>query len=220
MFVTMTLAAALLSPSAPLPKDIATAGPAPRVLELKPNSDGKITLTVLRQTKEKRPVAVGRPAIAPVPPQPAGGNAVAEREVTVSRYVTIELADLKDLKVTTAGGKTVDAKDAIKQLEKGGVVVTSTDGKPVDSGFLKIFREDTLVLVSPDLITIQATSGTPSTGGVIRPGVLPRPLPAVIPPGGIQVQPLPGVLPGGAVEIQILPAQPVPAPEKPAVEKK
>jgi len=204
MFATLTLTAALLAPSAPIPKNTSVSGPAPRVMDLKPGADGKIVFTVNRIEKQKIAVAQGN-AILPGGAAPA----VLEREVNVTTQAVVTLADLKDLVVTTAGGKTVDAKEAVKQLENGGIVVISADGKPVDAGFLKIFKDDTLVIASPDLIAPVNNFIRPGVrpGIRIQPGVV-QPLPA--PAGGIQIVPGNIQLLPGVIQVEIAPAIPAP----------
>ena len=178
MLAPFALAFALLAPSAPIPKDLSPQGPAPLVVELKPNTDGKVIVTIRRE--EKRKVVAGRGNAV----LPAGGDAPA-REITSLRTLQVELADVKDLQVFTAGGKAVDTKDALAKIKDGAVVIQTTDGKKVDPNFLRIFKEDTLVLVSPEFV------GTASrtTGGFVRPlpgngGI--RILPAVIPPAPVE----------------------------------
>ena len=104
------------------------------------------------------------------------------------------------LTVTTADGKKVEKEDALKKLAGGAVVVVSADGKPVSPAFLKVFKDDTLVLSSPELVG-------PATGA--------RPQPVPLPAGNIQLVPLQG---GGGIQVQIqggvVPAKPAPA-EKP-----
>lgn len=172
MFAPLVLGFALLAPAAPIPKDISPVGPAPLVVELKSNSDGKVLVSVRREEKRKVPVAQGG-AINP-------NNPVLEREVTTIRTLQIELGDVKDLQVYTAGGKAVQTKDALAKIRDGAVVVLTTDGKRVDPNFLRVFKDDTLVLVSPEFIG----ATRPSLGtGIVRPlpgGI--KILPAVIKP--------------------------------------
>jgi hypothetical protein len=207
--LTMAIAAPVPAPTAPV-----ASGPAPRLLELKANADGKITVTVTRTEMVKVPVAQGN-AINPGGAAPA----VVTREVAVKKTMIVELGDVKDLKITTADGKKVETADAMKQLKAGATVVVSTDGKPVSPNFLKLFKDDVLVLSSPELVGGPVNNG-PSTGPRPRPGggggIRPVPLPvapAVVPaPGVIQIQIQPG-------QIQVIPLQPalpapVPAPEK------
>jgi hypothetical protein len=175
MFAPFALTLALLAPSAPVPKDVPPQGPAPLIVDLKPNPDGKVLVTVRRE--EKRKVAVRGPAINPNAPDGA-----ETREITSIRTLQVELTDVKDLQVFTAGGKAVETKDALAKIKEGAVVIRTTDGKKVDPNFLRVFKDDTLVLVSPEF------TGTAlrTTGGF---GTLPvRPLPpikiqpAVVPP--------------------------------------
>jgi internalin A len=63
----------------------------------------------------------------------------------------VELGKLKDLTVTTAGGQEISKEDALKRLANGGTVVVSVDGKKVSPACLKMFKDDVLVLISPDL---------------------------------------------------------------------
>lgn len=209
MFTALTLSLAL---SAPVPPagDAPPAGTPPRLMELKPDAAGKLTVTVVRTEMQKVQVAgavVGVGGNAAPPAQPP----VAVREVPVTKQMVVDLAEVKDLTISTADGKKLEKEDALKRLEKGGIVVVSGDGKPVSPTFLKVFKDDTLVLTSPELANPQLTS---------VPGGL-RPLPA--PPIRVGVPPAVQILPaqpGGAVEIQIAPAvlpvaPPVPLPAKP-----
>lgn len=198
MLASLLLAA--LSPAAPVPRDTAPTGPAPYILNLRPGPDG-VKLTVRRTEKQKvmmiRAVAGG----------PNGAQQVqqVEQEVPVTKYVQLGLSDLKDLKVYSADGKEVPAKEAVKKVSEGGVFVASANGKKVDSTYLKLFKDDVLVFVSPDLVP-QGNRYDPVYGGEFtEPGFpgggpigLPVPLPAPALP--------PQVGPGGAVQIQILPA--------------
>ena len=139
MLTSFVLSMALAAPVPPPAPPVAS-GPVPRLVELKPNADGKIMIAVMRTEMVKVPVAV-----------PPGGGVPIQREVAAYKLMTVELGDVKDLKITTADGKKVELADAAKQLKGGGVVVVSADGKPVSPNHLKIFKDDVLVLVSPEL---------------------------------------------------------------------
>ncbi len=194
MLASLALAAALTAPAAPIRPETQPPGPAPLVLELKAGPDGKVRLTVLRNEKVK-PGAVGgigviggnvRPLPAPVPPAADTDPAGEAKAITVQRAVQVEVGELKDLAVSTADGKDVSKADALKKLADGAVVVASSDGKKVDPRFLKLFRDDTLVLVSPDFINFPGQGG----GRLGRP--IMRPLPAELDGGPA---PAPAVLP-------------------------
>lgn len=190
--MTTLLAAALFAPAAPVPGGGTPTGPAPYILNLRPGSDGTVKITVMRTETQKVNVIQ---AIA----GPNGAQQVqpVEREITTNRYVSVELADLKDIKVYSADGKEVPVKDAVKKVNDGGVVVVSADGKKVDPIYLKLLKEDVLVFVSPELVP-QGGYGYPMPGvRPGRPGVMPLPAPA-LPPA-----------PGGNVQIQVLPALPL-----------
>jgi RNA polymerase sigma factor (sigma-70 family) len=62
------------------------------------------------------------------------------------------LDKLKDLTVTTAAGKEISKEDALKRLAKGGIVVISADGNKISPAYLKVFKDDVLVLISPELV--------------------------------------------------------------------
>lgn len=223
MFAALTLSVALAAP-VPAPTAPVPTGVAPRVMELKADSSGKVMIAVTRMEKAAVGApAIGAPAIAPaiqpaIAPAP-GGNAVppvpVAREMPVTKMV--EIGDVKDLTFMTADGMKVEKDAALKRLTQGAVVVVTSDGKPVSPTFLKVFKDDTLVLVSPELVVPQGGVGG---GGVVKPGFRPGVRPGVIQiqPGGVQVLP---IGPGGVqVEIEVAPAvlpvekAPKPAPEK------
>ena len=198
MFTTL-MAAAMLSPSAPLPRDAAPTGPAPYILNLKAGTDGEIKLTVQRVEKQKVQVlqAVGGPNGAQQIQQ-------VEQEVSVMKYDRVGLADLKDLKVYSVDGKEVAIKDAVKKANDGGIFIASANGQKVDASYLKLFKDDVLVFVSPDLVP---RGGNMGYGGfpATMPGFpgafpVPQPLPPAPPP--LPVAP-PIAVPGGQIQIQI-----------------
>jgi len=138
-------------------------GMAPKVLEITPNADGKVTVPVLRTQTQH------------APPAPPGG--VRPHFVKLNRVVeNVELADVKDLKITTVLGKKVSTEDAVKALAKGGVVVVAGDGNNVSPWFLKIFKNDVLVLAAPELAAaLNAPQPAPGGGAAVPPPVAPAP---------------------------------------------
>lgn len=204
MFTTLTLAIAIGAPVPNQPPPV-PAGTAPRVMELKPDANGKITLPVLRTEIQKvtSTAVIAGPGGGPVP-------GTVTREIPVTRQIVVEISEVRDLTITTVDGMKLDKDEALKKLTAGKVVVVSGDGKPVSPAFLSVFRDETLVLASPELITPHA-GPFPGRGGASRPmqpvappGALP------VPPGGVQIQ----IAPGGA---PVVPAQPVPVGSQPAV---
>jgi hypothetical protein len=68
------------------------------------------------------------------------------------RHADVPLSELEKLTVYTADGKEVNRATALEKLASGGLVVVTTDGEKVDPTYLKAFKDDTLVLVSPQLM--------------------------------------------------------------------
>lgn len=179
MFPAFGLTLALLAPGAPIPKDVAPAGPAPYILNLKSEDDGKVRFSVRRTEKVKVTevtIQLG-PNNQQVPVQ-------VEREVAVTTQVRVELADLKDVKVYSVDGKEIDLKEAGKKLNEKTMAIASSNGAKVDPAFLKLFKDDVLVLVSPDL---QPSAGQNNMfvvpgGPLVMPAMPLLPAPAVAPP--------------------------------------
>lgn len=146
MFPSLTLALALALPGAPVPKDVAPAGPAPYILNLKSDDGGAVRFTVIRTEKVKVMQVVIQAG-----PNGQGVPMQIESEVNIQKVVRAELSDLKDIKVYNTEGKEVELKDAAKKLSSASLAIASSNGQKVDAAFLKLFKDDVLILVSPDL---------------------------------------------------------------------
>jgi hypothetical protein len=59
--------------------------------------------------------------------------------------------DSEKVRFFDAAGKRIDFKEALKRLTKMTAVFVSADGKEVDPFYLRLAREDTVVVVSPEL---------------------------------------------------------------------
>jgi len=183
MLVPLTIALALSSPSAPLPaaQDTSSSVP-PQILELKPDADGKIRLQVIRtQNRTVKAVAGNGRNVQQI-----------ERSVPYQTVQQVELADVKDLTGYTVDGKSLDRKEILEKLANGGIVVVSGDGQKVNPAFLKIFRDDVLVLVSPEFANLPP-------GYKVAPDLR-------LNPGPVEVRPLPAPVPGNVAPL------PAPAP--------
>ena len=196
MFPAFGLTLALLAPAAPIPKDVVPAGPAPYILNLKSEDDGKVRFTVLRIEKVKVTevtIQLG-PNNQQIPVQ-------TEREVTVTKYARVELAELKDVKVYSVEGKEIDAKEAGKRLSEKAMAIASSNGAKVDPAFLKLFKDDVLILVSPDL----QPNGGDQRGRFIMPGgpVMMPAMPLLPAPGVAPALPAPALLPPPPLPVQI-----------------
>lgn len=199
MLPALALAVATLAPSAPLPRTpAATVGAPPMILHLKPDADGKVRVRVTRTVPRTIKSMV------------RNGNNVQqiERQIKQSTVQNVELQDVQGLQAYSADGKTLDVKDAVRQLSRGAVVVASTDGQKVSPEYLKLFRDDVVILVSPELNRNAQVNMPIASPGLRGPAVL---------------QPLPAPVPGQALPIQIqvapqrvAPLQPAPANRVPA----
>jgi len=186
MFTSLILVAAMSA--APVPKEAGPPGPPPRVLDLSADPDGKVRVQVYRSETIKVPAqGLNRPPNA-LPPQAVPPPI----ERTVRRSLSVELTDVKDLTIYTADGKEADKALLKKLATDGGVVIVSADGKKVDPKYLKLFRDDVLILVSPELTAPQTV--TRSTG-------------IALPPAAMQLRVVPA---------QVLPVVPPPAVPPPA----
>jgi hypothetical protein len=71
-------------------------------------------------------------------------------KVTVYKYVSKLVQQkfvLKDLQVHLASGKKLSPEEVLKRLTPGQVVLHALDGNPIDPAFLKVIKDDTLVLL-------------------------------------------------------------------------
>jgi hypothetical protein len=139
------LAVALAAVAAPAPAEEAIKapkGPPPAQVIISVTKEGEfeITQTVLvpEQRNEERVVTIdGKPVKQVV-------------TVTVARPVQVTQRHKPEgVKVYTAAGKEVDAKDVPDKLKKPTVVLFAGDGNKVDPFYLKIIKPDTLVIVAP-----------------------------------------------------------------------
>ena len=118
---------------------------------------------------------------------------VGGKKVTRTVYRTVE----KELKTSTAypiegttfqtaGGKKLEKEEALKKLATPTLVVVSSDGKPVDEGFLAALKPGTLVVVTP-----MAATGVIMPPGGVRPLPAIRPVIGVVPPAAVPPAPVP-----------------------------
>jgi len=177
----LLLSAALQLPAAPPPAKVESKplGPAPRLVLLNLDADGKVriqaTVSETRKTTMTR-VVNGKQETTTV-----------DREF--KRLVDVPVSELEKLTVYTADGKEVNPATALEKLASGGLVVVTADGEKVDATYLKAFKDETLVLVSPQLSTtaprpVPAATTAVLRGAVAAPAVLvpALPVPAANPP--------------------------------------
>lgn len=195
MLPTLSLAVALALPSAPLPRTPEVpVGTPPVILNLKPDADRKLRLTVRRTTTRTVKKMVVNPN--------GGAPQQVDREYRSTRTERVEFADVNGLDVYTTDGKELDLRDAMSRVSDGGIVLLSTDGKRVSPQYLKLFRDDLLVLVSPEFANLPTQSTTTVTTAVGNQVII-----RGAAGGPIQVQ-----VRGQAVPIPVNVVPPVPAP--------
>ena len=148
-FALLAAALTLLAPPA------TAAPPAPVLLELRPDADGRVFVAVT----EVLAVTTQHVETETVDGQRIRNTKTLTRVVPVT--ATVDLTTYKGLTVTTAGGKKVEAADALKAMGGGVVVVASADGQPVDAKFLKMLDAGVLV-VTGKALTEAEWSETPA----------------------------------------------------------
>jgi hypothetical protein len=160
----LVLSAALALPAYPPPPKTESKplGPPPRVLLLTSDNDGKVRIQAY--IPETRKVTVTRVT--------NGNRETIQEDRTYHLVKNVTPEELEKLTVFTADGKELNRATYLEKLTANAVVVVSADGQKVDPTYLKAFKDDTLVMVSPQLVV----------GGVARPTVstttAARPLPA------------------------------------------
>lgn len=133
---------------------------APAIVAVKADDKGVVNVPA-RGTKEET-------VKVPIAKNVNGEATIEYQEVkrTVTALVPAPFDQIKP-EVTTADGKAVAADDAKKQLAAGALVLVSTDGKPVDEMYRKLFQPATLVLAS-EKMTVPANNGLlPAVRGAI-----------------------------------------------------
>jgi hypothetical protein len=176
--------AVVLAFAVPTPKDakenepaVAPTGPAPRLLFVKADADGKVRI----------PAQMPGGAVAvQIQIGAAGGGGGGGAQVVQRAFGGIgpvELKNLKELSVTTTSGAKLDVEEATKRLAAGGFVLQSSDGKAIAPEWLRLFRSDSvLVIASPDLVAGGGVQIFPANPLVGVGGALPLPAAPLPPP--------------------------------------
>ncbi len=117
-------------------------GPQPQQVLVRLDKEGNLEVMTSRQVPEERNVTktVVVDGVA---------RAVIEK-VTVMVPVQVSYRILTEgMKVATAGGKAVDAKDLPERLKNWTPVMLSADGNKIDPFYLGVLKENTLTIVVP-----------------------------------------------------------------------
>jgi hypothetical protein len=164
------LSLALAAP-APEPPAEAPKGPAPRIMVLNADKDGRAYLeTSVMVTKfvpEVRTVT-----------RVVGGQQVVQQVQVQVPVTTMEqkrlFLDEEGVIVYDADGKKIDAKNLPKQSGPAPALV-SADGKEVDPFYLPLARKGTLIIVAPALAGGQAGGPSSPVGSTTAPPLPPKP---------------------------------------------
>jgi hypothetical protein len=119
----------------------------PYFLDLRPGEHGTPSIRVYRPVKKK--------TVAFNIERDMNGESVYREvivEIELLKASMVELRDLQELKAFTAEGKELTPVAAIARIGPGAVVLASTDGRKLDPAVAKLFKDDAIVLCSPDLI--------------------------------------------------------------------
>lgn len=154
MLPSLLVAAAVTAPAAPVPKDAAPnlTGPAPRVVAAKAEPGGGVWVTAHVYQKQKvqqnyMTIENGKQVMK-----------TQEIEQVTSQYVRKSIADFGG-KFATADGTAISAEDATQRVKDGATLLVTADGKPVDAGWLKSVRGDTVVMTADGLGEAHFVSG-------------------------------------------------------------
>ena len=234
MFSSLALSAVLLTPAAPKPKDASPnpTGPAPQVLYFAA-LNVTAAANVPAGNAADRPINLITYTNRKVEYQTVVNGQKVKKEMD-QRVPTSKPLGGRDETFTTADGSKLTSEEAIRRLKGGAVALVSTDGKPVDSGWIRVLPKDTILIHSAEITgTVSTTVGrrlmtpaprlallTPEADGTIK---LAASDPAANNAAGNNVVVANGN--GAVIQIQIgangavLPAQPVNATEATAKPK-
>lgn len=191
MLPSLALAAALLAPAAPMPKDTTPnpTGPAPQVIYLSATQN-------IRGIGGVAPANAARPAAAKEGinlityttkkvqmqvPKRVNGKIEFEKKEVDQRMPTSKLLGERGEVFTTIDGSKLTAEEAVRRLSAGAVALISMDGKPVDAGWLRVMDKDIITIHSTEITSQVASYNrgvktpaprlaflTPDADGVIR----------------------------------------------------
>ena len=154
MLTSLLLGAALAAPGAPVPAtaDPAPAGPAPWVLHLKADDNGRAQVMIYKTQK----VTQSRAVTETVDGKQVTKVIQEQVERTMPTYV---LLDAQNPTLTTAGGSKVLLDNLMKQAKAGIVVLVSADGKPVSKSWLRTVDPETVVVTADGLVSEASPRG-------------------------------------------------------------
>jgi hypothetical protein len=200
----------------PAPEAAAAGGVPPQQVLASIDARGNLTIT---QVSCHCPGEFMGTFVVPAPVAPEGEKAPAKAKSKVkvtNLMVTMTEMPAKDVQAFTVDGREVSAEKLATLLAKERTVLVALDGKKVDPFHLKLYKEDTLVLVPPP--------NTVGAGGMFSPwggygaGAVMAPVQIPAPSVAFPATPLapfpPAALPG-----EKLPKRDVPAKKEEAIRR-
>lgn len=139
----LTVLMTILAAPAPEPDAVKPPqGPAPQQVLARMDNEGNLEIMTSRLVPEERTVT--KTVVID------GVTRAVTEKITV--FVSVQVTHrilTQGMKVATAGGKEVDAKDVPDRLKKWTVVILSADGNKIDPFYLSVLKENTLTIVAP-----------------------------------------------------------------------
>jgi hypothetical protein len=138
------LSTLVLAAPAPVREPGAPKGPPPRVMTTTTAPDGPQGIET---------VVIEVVMVNKIVPQVDGKEVVVTEKVPVHKTKVLTLDD-KGVQVYGSDGKLIDPREVRHRLKRPTAVLVSADGEPVDPFFLRLAREDTLIVVSKKLLPV------------------------------------------------------------------
>jgi len=148
MMTSLVLGAALAAPGAPVPADADTGrpGPAPWLLYLKPDENGRAQVLIYKNQK----VTTTRVVTEVVDGKQVTKHVSEESERLMASYVLLDgLSPAPSF--TTAAGQKLTHEAVMKRAKGGLVVLVSADGKPVSRNWLRPLNPETVIIAAEGL---------------------------------------------------------------------
>jgi hypothetical protein len=146
MLPSLLVAVTLTAPGAPVPKDVVpnTTGPAPRIVAAKADASGSVWITAQVYQKQK--------ATQQFFTVENGKQVMKQQEIEqiVPNYIRKTIGDFGG-KFGTVDGTPLNAEEATRRVKDGATLLVTSDGKPVDAGWLKAVAGDTIIMTAEGL---------------------------------------------------------------------
>jgi hypothetical protein len=155
--------------------------------------DTRGNLTITQVSSAPMGGYLGAPMM-PMPPMPGPEKTPAKPKVKVT-HLTVTMTEMpaKDVRAYTVEGREISTENLSTMLARERPVLVALDGKKVDPFYLRLYKEDTIVLVPP-ANTMGGGGwggGFGGYGGYGGPGSVYVPVPTTVPPVGEPIKNVP-----------------------------